>query len=121
MFVARVDDEVLASLGPEQLDALAQRVRKRREELTPELPTVPQLEYDCRLRVVTTDAAAARPLLEPVLERDVKKWMLEKVDAGSEQEVLYWHVRWRKGVTPAAVLEDIRKDGAPYVVHAEIG
>jgi hypothetical protein len=96
-------------------------VRRRREELTPELPTVPQLEFDCRLRIVTTDAAAARPLLEPVLARDVKKWLLEKVDEQNGHDVIYWHVRWRKGVTPAMVLEDLRRDGGEYVVHAEIG
>ena len=121
MFVARVDDEVLASLGPEQLDALAQRVRRRREDITPELPTVPQLEFDCRLRVVTTDAATARPLLEPVLMRDTKKWVLEKIDTNDGHDVIYWHVRWRRGVTPAMVLEDIRRDGGDVVVHAEIG
>ena len=119
--MARVDDEVLAALGPEQLDALAQRVRRRREETTPELPSVPALEFDCRLRVVTTDATALRPLVEPLLARDVKKWALERVDQGDGQSVVYWHVRWRRGVTPAMVLDTIRRDGAPYVVHAEIG
>jgi hypothetical protein len=121
-FVARIDDEVLRAMAPAQLDALAGRVRKRREEAAPDLPTTPDVEYDARLRIVTTDPDALRPLVEPVLEARVKRWRLEEIDigGGDEPPVVAYYVRWRKGTLPNDVVAAVRDEGAPFVVHAEV-
>jgi hypothetical protein len=121
-FVARVDEEVLRGLAPEQLDALASRVRRRREEAAPDLPSVPELEFDARLRITVTDADAVRALLESVLSQRVKRWTLETVvlDTSNGDQALAYHVRWKKGFSPATVLEAVRHECAPFVVRAEI-
>jgi hypothetical protein len=120
-FVARVDAEVLQALAPEQLDALATRVRRRREEAAPDLPSIPELEFDARLCVALTDVDAARAVVEPVLETRVKRWARERVDDdGDGVAVVAYHVRWKKGTTPNAVLDAVRAEGAPFVVRAEI-
>jgi hypothetical protein len=120
-FIARVDEEVLRTLGPEQLDALGARVRRRREETAPDLPTIPEVEYDARLRIAATDADAVRALVEPVLDAQVKKWRLDAVTEtpGGERCVAY-HVRWKKGRTPASVVDAVCAEGAPYVVRADL-
>lgn len=120
-FVARVDEEVLQALAPEQLDALAARVRRRREEAAPDLPSIPELEFDARLRVALTDVDAARAVVEPLLETRVKRWARERVDDGGDGvAVVAYHVRWKKGITPNAVLDAVRAEGAPFVVRADI-
>ncbi|GLC26730.1 DUF4956 domain-containing protein [Roseisolibacter agri] len=121
-FVARVDEEVLRTLAPAQLDALATRVRRRREEVGADLPSVPELEFDARLLVETTDADAARALVESVLETRVKRWAVEESahGAGDGDQVLAYHVRWKKGTSPAAVLDAVQAEATPFVVRAEI-
>jgi hypothetical protein len=121
-FVARVDEEVLRGLAPEQLDALASRLRRRREQAAPDLPSVPELEFDARLRITATDADAVRALVEPVLDQRVKRWSLDTVllSTADGEEAIAYHVRWKKGVTPAAVLEAVRLECAPFVVRAEV-
>ncbi|AHG89636.1 hypothetical protein J421_2099 [Gemmatirosa kalamazoonensis] len=120
-FVARIDDEVLRSMAPAQLEALASRVRKRREEGAPNLPvTTPEAEFDARLRIVTTDPDALRPLVEPVLDARVKRWRLDLVDTDGGDPVVAYNVRWRKGNTPSDVVAAVCSEGAPFVVHAEV-
>jgi hypothetical protein len=119
-FVARIDDEVLRAMAPAQLDALAGRVRKRREETAPDLPTTPDIEYDARLRIVTTDPDALRPIVEPILTARVKRWRLDLVDDAGDDPVLAYNVRWRKGSVPSEVVAALRDEGAPFVVHAEV-
>jgi hypothetical protein len=120
-FVARVDEEVLAGLAPEQLDALAMRVRRRREEAAPDLPSVMENQFDALLKVTASDAVAARAMLGPVLDARVKRWKLDLVAPAPDGcAVLAYHVRWRKGMTPGMVLEAVRDEGAPFVVRAEL-
>jgi hypothetical protein len=117
-FVARVDDEVLRTLAPAQLDALATRVRRRREESGPTLPSVPELEYDARLLVETTDASAARALVESVLQARVKRWTRDPDDG--DAQLLAYHVRWKKGMSPDAVVDAVQAEATPFVVRAEV-
>jgi hypothetical protein len=120
-FVARVDEEVLRTLAPSQLDALATRVRRRRDESS-DLPSVPENEFDGRLRVSTTDADAARALVEGVLAARVKRWaLLEVADDVDGEQVLAYHVRWKKGTTPAAVCDAVHAEATPYVIRTEVG
>ncbi len=120
-FVARVDEEVLRTLAPAQLDALATRVRRRRDDVMADLPSVPENEFDGRLRIATTDADAARALVEGVLTSRVKRWALDGIADNDGEQVLAYHVRWRKGTTPAAVCDAVRAEATPFVVRAEVG
>ena len=120
-FVARVDEEVLRTLAPAQLDALATRVRRRRDDVAGDLPSVPENEFDGRLRVATTDADAARTLIEGALSTRVKRWALDAISDDDGGQVLAYHVRWKKGTTPAAVCDAVHAEATPFVVRTEVG
>jgi hypothetical protein len=120
-FVARVDEEVLRTLAPAQLDALATRVRRRRDDVASDLPSVPENEFDGRLRIATTDADAARGVIEGVLTTRVKRWALDEISDDDGAQVLAYHVRWKKGMTPAAVCDAVHAEATPFVVRTEVG
>lgn len=113
-FVARVDREVLDALAPEQLEALARRVDRRRTESSG------GQRFDARLRLVTSDAGALRPLVEPVLESSVKRWRFRGTRAGQGVAVAEYDVRWRKGCDPSSVTAALREKCAPFLVRADL-
>jgi hypothetical protein len=118
-FVARLDKEVLQGMAPAQLDALAERIQRRREENGPELPERKGL--DARLRVHTADVEGAREALEPMLDDYLKRWHFGGVrgDDGGVH-VLEYEARLRKSVSPQDLLDAVRAHGAPFVVHVEV-
>jgi hypothetical protein len=122
-FVARLDDEVLQAMAPEQLDALARRVTQRREESGAGLPPSAAKRYDGRLRVVASDAEALREALEPALEMHTKRWRFHGAsrDADHEggDEVLEYDVRLGRDISPRALVEIAEREASPFVVRAE--
>jgi hypothetical protein len=73
MFLARLDDEVLKAMSPEQLDALADRAWRRRKRYADgeeeEAPPRDQL-----LRIRTSDPDAVRALAPDVLRDTTRRW-----------------------------------------------
>lgn len=63
-FVAKMDDEVLKSLAPEQLEALADRAWKRKKKMASEVPEAIRHDFQYLLRVLCGDVDCARPLIE---------------------------------------------------------
>ncbi len=63
-FVAKMDDEVLKSLAPEQLEALADRAWKRKKKMASEEQEVARHEFQFLLRVLCANLEATRPLIE---------------------------------------------------------
>ena len=122
-FVARLDDEVLQGLAPEQLDALARRVTQRREESGTGLPPSAASRFDGRLRVVASDAESLRAMLEPALEAHTKRWRFRGTSPDAEHEdgdeVLEYDVRLGKDASPRALLAIAERDGSPYIVRAQ--
>ena len=120
-FVSVVDDQILKSLTPDQLDALAERARKRRQRVTDpgdgrKLVLLRRLE----LRL-TGDAAAGRRAAEAVLEEAVKRWEFVRsspVPDGGER--LEYRVRLRKSVPPESLLERLRTSGGPDLAGVEL-
>ena len=118
-FVARLDKEVLQELAPAQLDALAERIRLRREESAPGAPVRKRL--DARLRVLAADVEGARRAIEPVLDEYLKQWHFGGVRADDDgAHVLEYEARLRKSVSPQDVLDAVRARGAPHVVGVEL-
>ena len=121
-FVARLDDEVLQGLAPEQLDALARRVTQRREESGTGLPPSAASRFDGRLRVVASDAESLRAMLEPALEAHTKRWRFRSASKDAEHEdgdeVLEYDVRLGKDASPRALLAIAEREGSPYLVRA---
>jgi len=73
-FVAKMDDEVLKSLAPEQLEALADRAWKRKKKMSNEEPDIVRREYTYLLRVRCTDCDVTRPLIEREFGGLFKHW-----------------------------------------------
>ncbi|HET7456685.1 MAG TPA: DUF4956 domain-containing protein, partial [Gemmatimonadaceae bacterium] len=121
-FVARLDDEVLQAMAPEQLDALARRVTQRRDESGPDLPPSAARRYDGRLRVVASDAESLRAVLEPALEAHTKRWRFHGASQDEEHEggaeVLEYDVRLDKDASPRALLAITEHEASPYVLRA---
>jgi hypothetical protein len=91
-FVARVDREVLESLAPAQLDALADRVRKRRGQSSEE----PSFDGELHLRLA--DEGVARPIAEAILKERAKRWQLLRSESEDGVAVLNYGVRLRRGL-----------------------
>jgi hypothetical protein len=103
-FVAQLDRDILKSMSPEQLQALASRARRRvGEGAKSGSPKAPK-PLDTLVRIQSPDPEGARPQIEEVLATQVKEWKFsgtQRDAAGSA--VLEYRARLRKSV-PAPVL-----------------
>ena len=73
-FIAKMDDEVLKSLAPEQLEALADRAWKRKRKMATEGADTPQRLFTHLLRVQCPELDTARPLIEKEFTDLFKDW-----------------------------------------------
>ena len=71
-FIARLDSDLLSTMAPAQLEALADRAWRRRKRAAPELDGLGK-NADTLLRLRTSDAQRLRPLIEPVLDARAKR------------------------------------------------
>jgi hypothetical protein len=105
-FVAQLDQQILKSMSPEQLQALAQRARRRAGDGaldTPKPPKAPK-PLNTVLRVQSPDPESARPQIEAVLADQAKAWHFAGVQRDAAgAAVLEYRLRLRKSV-PASVL-----------------
>ena len=107
-FVSMLDREILKSMSPEQLQAVASRARRRMHVETPEPPKVKK-PLDTTVRVQTPDPETARGTIEAVLAEQVKDWKYvgTQRDAGGHA-VLEYRVRLRKSVPGPALSGALR-------------
>jgi len=73
-FIAKMDDEVLKSLAPEQLEALADRAWKRKKKMATEGADAPQRQFTHLLRVQCPELDTTRPLIEREFNDLFKDW-----------------------------------------------
>ena len=117
-FVARIDREVLEAMAPAQLDALESRLQRRRSEAGADLAP-PLRPYTGRLEITVSDEAAARAVLEPIIEDHCRRWSFEGTEAnGADGVLLTYLVAIRKSRTLAELVTAIERGGSPYVVSA---
>lgn len=107
-FVAKMDDEVLKSLNPEQLEALADRAWKRKKKMSGDDDTVRHL-YERLLRVFCTDPDITRPAIEAEFGGLFRTWKY----MGSERpveggRVLEYGVDLASTVTNGVVSDTLR-------------
>jgi hypothetical protein len=130
-FVSMVDREILKSLAPEQLEALAERARRRRTRgeaaIQPEPIAAidngdrprPSLS-DLRLEV-TGELAQARRAVEPVLDASVKKWeFLRAGPSAAGRHFLEYRVRLKKKVPAEQLVPHLQAAAAPHVGGATV-
>jgi hypothetical protein len=116
-FVARLDNEVLEALAPAQLDALENRLRRRRADLT---GAGSDARFDAMIRILTTDAPSLRAAIDPVLESESKRWRYRGVSTNETGTSIEYELRMRKGYSRQSLADTVREKGAPYVVGVEI-
>jgi hypothetical protein len=111
MFVARLDEEVLKSLSPEQLEAIADRAWKRRRksaaddelEAPDETPAFEHL-----LRVHTHDIDVARRAVEPRFNGFFRRWKYMGAVKDGETRVVEYGITFEETVTIGVVSDDLR-------------
>jgi hypothetical protein len=116
-FVARLDNEVLEALAPAQLDALENRLRRRRADLT---GAGSDAKFDAVIRVLTNDAPALRAALDPVLESESKRWRYRGASTNEIGTSVEYELRLRKGYSRQGLADAVREKCAPFVVGVEI-
>jgi hypothetical protein len=111
-FVAQLDREILKSMSPEQLQALASRARRRVGEAgdgaKSDAPKPPK-PLNTLVRVESPDPEEARPQIEAVLNAQVKEWKFngtQRDAAGTA--VLEYRVRLRKSVPGPILTNELR-------------
>jgi hypothetical protein len=126
MFVSVLDREILKSLAPEQLDAIAERARRDRGRFERGGPVTeadgaaPSRSLDTNLRMYAADADALRPALEAVLTAQAKAWRFDgAVQSTDGFPGLEYKLRLRKKVPGELLLAQLRERGGPDL-RAEI-
>jgi uncharacterized membrane protein YhiD involved in acid resistance len=116
-FVAQIDREILKSMSPEQLEALAARARRRVDGAAGGKPKKPM---NTTIRVRTPEPEAARRLVEEVLAAKVKEWRLAGLtrEAGGAGALEY-RVRLRKSVPAETVAGELRTRLGPQLTGVE--
>lgn len=119
-FIARLDADLLSTLPPTQLEALADRAWRRRKRAAPELDGLGK-EPDTLLRLRTRDVAGLRPLIEPVLDARTKRVRYGGVV--HEADGLDWveyRVRLKRSETAGTLVTALRDAGGALVDDAEV-
>jgi hypothetical protein len=107
---------VLEAMGPAQLDALADRVRRRRGEAEGSEVRGGESAREGTLRVGMTQSTDARSSVEEAFAPFVKRWSVQRVEHGGEgtEVVVYW-VRLRKSAVAASMVSAIELAGRGLV------
>jgi len=113
--VAALDQQLLQSMTPEQLQAIADKALDRKSRMSHELMDTDSLEerFEGTVTVTTIPGASAdaiREAVEKVLAREAKEWTFAQAGMGGEGRVsLDWQVRSKKNVPRPILLESIRR------------
>jgi hypothetical protein len=124
-FVQLVDDQILKSLTPDQLDALSDRAQRRRarsaDDDGPGPPEKKPQEWRRLELLIQGNADVARRAAEPVLEGSAKRWEFVRAtqaDGGATR--LQYRVRLKKSVPADSLVASLRSGAAPYVTAVEL-
>ena len=112
MFLARIDEEVLSDMSPDQLEALADRAWRRRMRNDPgvkkkEAEAAERPSYNRMLRVRTVDADLAREVCEPLFDSLFSEWKYLGSVRENDVRVLEYGVTLADTVTPGVVSDDL--------------
>lgn len=111
MFLAKMDDEVLKQMSPDQLEALADRAWRRRMRNDPDLKEddeeVARPRYERMLRLRATDAERTRALCEPHFDALFTEWKFLGSVKENEVRVLEYGVTLAPTVTAGVVSDEL--------------
>ena len=112
MFLAKIDDELLKEMSPEQLEALSDRAWRRRKRNDPDLAdeegaSAPRPQFERMLRIKTADVALAREFCEPKFDALFSEWKFFGTVLENDVRVLEYGVTLEETVTPGVVNDDL--------------
>ncbi len=124
-FVARMDDEVFKSLGPDQLEAIADRAWRRRKRNAPDLAdddrTVTHEDFSLLLRIRTASPDKLRDAVEPEFAALFKRWRFgDVVHEDDGLHTVEYAVELGSTVTPGVVSDALRTAAAHHLVRLEL-
>lgn len=127
-FVSQVDDQLLKSMTPEQLEILAERARKRRRRLAEDIGLAvtgelkrPKFDATLRLMVAEPGADGLRPVVEEQLGSQAKYWQFEAAtQADQGRRALLYKVRFKKSVPGPLLLEAVRRAVAGKALSVDL-
>jgi len=138
-FVDLMDKQLLRSMTPDQLQAIAQRATARGRKAAEALDLgggeggegggpggeaeekKPKFDSTLRVTMQPDDAAAVRQAVEQVLEGQTKRWEFEKAGAGdSGRAMAQYKVRFKKSIPSTLVVESMRRSVLPRVVTIDV-
>lgn len=119
-FVARLDNDLLSTLAPAQLEALADRAWRRRKRAAPELDGLGK-NADTLLRLRTNDAQRLRPLIEPVLDARAKRVRYGGVvHETNGMDWVEYRLGLRRSETADALVSALRDAGGELIHDVEM-
>jgi hypothetical protein len=120
-FVARIDGEILKSMAPAQLEALADRAWQRRKEADPAAKEDEGPRFDATLNVRTDGSIGARSAVEGILVRLTRRWQFQHAETteGGGQ-LLGYAVRLKKNIQPTWFLDALLEEASAGVGDAEL-
>lgn len=130
-FLKLVDQQLLRSMTPDQLQAIAQRASERGKKVAADLgiPGAPgggeeeKQKFDSLLRIQMQpdDAVAVRTAIEHVLTGQTKRWEFEKAGPGDGGRAsAQYKVRFKKSIPSTLVIEAMRRAVLPKVVTIDV-
>jgi hypothetical protein len=121
MFVAKLDEEVLDNLAPDQLEAIADRAWRRRKRQAAELGDEARPLADYMLRIRCTDVDAAKTGCEVQFGGLFTRWKyLGKTKEPDGTKVIEYSVQPIESVTPGVIKEILRAVPGQIVVAVEL-
>ena len=119
-FVSMLDREILKSMSPEQLEALASRARRRADNGVKSGLPKPSKPLDTLLRIQSPDPVAAQQQVEAVLATHVKEWKFSGTQRDANgAATLEYRVRLRKRIPAPALTGELRSRLGPQATGVE--
>lgn len=124
-FLKVVDQQLLQSMTPDQLQALSERAahrsRKATEENTDEGEEKKKFDSLLRVSMQADDAPVVRAAIEQVLAGQTKRWEFEKVGPGDGGRAsAQYKVKFKRSIPSTLVIEAMRRSVIPRVVTIEV-
>jgi Domain of unknown function (DUF4956) len=119
-FIQQLDEEVLKAMSVEQLDALAQRARRRRKRHAPD-DVIEGADFGWLLIIRAVDADAAMQAAESLLGQYVKRWKFGSIVHESQgTHLIAYETQLKKSTVPAELCEALQARGGEAIVDVEL-
>jgi hypothetical protein len=106
-----LDQQILQSMTPDQLQALMDRAKSRRKKIEEDLyGSKPRYDGTLVVRGMSgVHEDSLRETVSAMLDREAKEWILDSITKDNGHPVLRYLVRARKSMPPTLLVEAIRR------------